>query len=102
VPSTEIQIDKTLERWRDRVESRSDCVRVRHRDSERRPARSPSEQPRTVADAASELGLSVHTIRAWVTARRIAHIRLGRSIRIPAAEIRRLIEKNTVPAIEEP
>jgi hypothetical protein len=33
--------------------------------------------------------------------RRIAHIRLGRAIRIPAAEIRRIIEENTVPAVEE-
>jgi excisionase family DNA binding protein len=48
-----------------------------------------------------ELGLSIHTVRAWVTARRLAHIRLGRAIRIPAAEIRRIIEANTVPAIEE-
>jgi excisionase family DNA binding protein len=51
-----------------------------------------------VAEAADELGLSVHTIRAWIAGRRIAHIRLGRAIRIPAGEVRRLIDAGTVPA----
>jgi excisionase family DNA binding protein len=54
-----------------------------------------------VAEAAEELGLSVHTIRAWVATRRLAHLRLGRAIRIPAAEIRRIIEISTVPAVRE-
>jgi excisionase family DNA binding protein len=54
-----------------------------------------------VAEAAEELGLSVHTIRAWVATRRLAHLRLGRTIRIPAAEIRRIIEISTVPAVRE-
>jgi excisionase family DNA binding protein len=54
-----------------------------------------------VSEAAEELGLSVHTIRAWVACRRLAHLRLGRAIRIPAAEIRRVIEDSTVPAVRE-
>jgi excisionase family DNA binding protein len=59
------------------------------------------ERPRTVKETAEELGLSVHTIRAWIADRRLAHLRLGRAIRIPAAEIRRVIEKSTVPAVKE-
>ena len=59
------------------------------------------ERPRTVSEAADELGLSVHTIRAWVANRRIGYLRLGRAIRIPAAEIRRIIEQSTVPAVRE-
>ena len=56
------------------------------------------EPPISVAKAATDLGLSIHTIRAWIAQRRIAHIRLGRSIRIPAAEIRRLLETGLMPA----
>ena len=90
--------DVALKRWRDRLQPRP--VKV-HPAASHRPPREPSERPRTVTEAAEELGLSVHTIRAWVAARRIAHIRLGRAIRIPASEIRRVIQKNTVPAVEE-
>ena len=87
-----------LERWRGRVKAQTTAVARRRLQ---RPEREPTERPRTVAEAAEELGLSVHTVRAWIAARRLAHIRLGRAVRIPAAEIRRLIEKNTVPAIQE-
>lgn len=56
-------------------------------------------RPRTVREAADELSLSVHTVRAWIASRRIAHVRLGRrAIRIPHSEISRLIEVGTVPA----
>jgi excisionase family DNA binding protein len=56
------------------------------------------ESPKTVREAAVALGLSVHTVRAWVAARKIGYVRLGRAIRIPAAEIQRVIEKGTIPA----
>jgi excisionase family DNA binding protein len=58
---------------------------------------SPASRPRTVREAADELGLSVHTVRAWVARRRIAHIRLGRAVRISAAEIERVLSDGTVP-----
>jgi len=87
-----------LERWRDRLQSKSPKTSARHA---RQSPLAPVAPPRTVSEAATELGLSVHTIRTWVAARRIAHIRLGRAIRIPASEISRLIEENTVPAIKE-
>jgi len=54
-------------------------------------------RPRTVEEAAQELGLSVHTVRAWIAQRRIAHIRLGRAIRIAADEIERILNDGTVP-----
>jgi excisionase family DNA binding protein len=91
--------DEAVERWRDRVENQS--TRPTIRAQEKRSPRESSERPRTIAEAATELGLSVHTIRSWVASRRLAHIRLGRAIRIPAAEIRRVIDKNTISAIEE-
>ena len=56
------------------------------------------DQPRTVQQAAAELNLSRATIRAWIAQRRLGHIRLGRAIRVPAAEIRRVLEAGYVPA----
>lgn len=56
------------------------------------------DQPRTVEQAATELNLSRATIRAWIAQRRLGHVRLGRAIRIPAGEIRRLLESGYVPA----
>jgi excisionase family DNA binding protein len=58
-------------------------------------------KPRTVHEAAAELGLSVHTIRAWIARRKIGSIRLGRAVRIPASEIARLVEQGTTPPLDE-
>ncbi len=91
--------DDALGRWRERMKSQA--ARPTNRTHERRLTRESTERPRTIAETAAELGLSAHTIRTWVTARRLAHIRLGRAIRIPAAEIKRVIDKNTVPAMED-
>jgi excisionase family DNA binding protein len=59
---------------------------------------SPIAAPRTVAEAAAELNLSQGTIRAWIASRRIGFVRLGRAIRVPSAEIRRLLDAGYVPA----
>lgn len=58
-------------------------------------------QPRTVRQAAHELNVSAHTIRAWVAQRRLGHVRLGRSIRIPTAAIEQLLEQGFTPAKKE-
>ena len=55
-------------------------------------------QPRTVEQAAEELNLSKATIRAWIAQRRLGHIRLGRAIRVPVAEIQRILQTGFVPA----
>jgi excisionase family DNA binding protein len=55
---------------------------------------------RTVEQAAGDLCVSVHTIRAWIAQRKIGCVRLGRAIRIPSSEIARLIEAGTVPPIQ--
>ena len=86
--------DDAVNRWQRRVQS---SHRGRARSSERQP-RPPSERLLTVVEAADELGLSVSTIRSWIASRRLGHIRLGRSIRLKAAELRRVIEAGTVPA----
>ena len=56
-------------------------------------------RPKTVHEAAEALGLSPHTIRAWVAQRRIAHIRLGRAMRIPASEIIRILPGQRDPSV---
>jgi excisionase family DNA binding protein len=55
------------------------------------------EPPYSVDQTARALNLSVACIRAWVLQRRIAYLKLGRSIRIPASEIRRLLEDPIIP-----
>jgi excisionase family DNA binding protein len=92
--------DVALEHWCGRMTS-SDPRPEREERRVQHRAREFVERPRTVAQAAAELGLSVHTVRAWVAGRRLGHIRLGRAIRIPEAEIRRIIQANTVPAAKE-
>ena len=54
----------------------------------------------TALQFAEELGMSAKTVRAWIAARRIECCRFGRSVRIPASEIRRLVSEGTVPRIE--
>lgn len=89
--------DVPLARWRDRVQSRVSTAPAQSHGL----GQKANEALRTISEASQELGLSVHTVRTWVAARRIAHVRLGRAIRIPASEIRRVIEDNTVPAVKE-
>lgn len=60
--------------------------------------RSTDETPRTVQQAAKELNLAPGTVRLWIAQRRIGFVRLGRCIRIPPKEIRRLLTRGFVPA----
>jgi excisionase family DNA binding protein len=46
-------------------------------------------------------GLKDGTIRAWANARRIASVKLGRRLLIPADEVEKLIERNLRPALPE-
>lgn len=58
----------------------------------------PQPPPSTVPEAARALGISVHTIRAWIAQRRIGYLKLGRAARIPQAEINRILRESAVPA----
>jgi excisionase family DNA binding protein len=59
------------------------------------------KQPLTVDEAAKALGLSRHTVRAWIASRKLAHLRLGRVIRIPAGEVERVLAAALVPAARD-
>ena len=61
--------DRTIDRWRQRLASR----RPRRVATGERGMRPASERPRTVAEAAEELGLSVRAVRAWIASRLLAH-----------------------------
>lgn len=41
----------------------------------------------TVPEAATRLTVQIGTIRKWVAARRLSHVRIGRLVRIPEAAI---------------
>jgi excisionase family DNA binding protein len=54
-----------------------------------------------VSEAAERWAVKESTVRAWLLARRISCVRVGkRAIRIPVAEVERLISEGTLPARE--
>jgi len=69
--------------------------------NQRRQGDSTLPRLRTVQEAASDLCVSVHTVRAWISRRKLGSVRLGRSIRIPSDDIARLVEEGTVPAVHK-
>jgi excisionase family DNA binding protein len=53
----------------------------------------------TTAQAAERLAIKESTIRAWLLARRLSHVRIGRrAVRIPVGEVDRIIREGSVPA----
>jgi excisionase family DNA binding protein len=50
---------------------------------------------------AARLGVQPSTIRAWLMARRISKVKLGRRVLIPNSEVSRLIERGLIPALPE-
>jgi excisionase family DNA binding protein len=53
----------------------------------------------TVIEAAEMLSISPKTMWAWIYARKVETVHLGRSVRVPASELERLIEEGTIPAL---
>ena len=58
-----------------------------------------SERLLTVGEAAERLGLKVSTNRRWISERTIGYVKIGRSVRIPNDEIKRIIGEGYRPAI---
>lgn len=52
----------------------------------------------SIEQSAARLGIKPVTLRAWIAARRIGRVKLGRRVLVPAREISRLIEENFIPA----
>jgi excisionase family DNA binding protein len=55
----------------------------------------------TIREAARELKQAEVTLRQRIARRQIGVVRLGRSVRIPRAELKRLIEYAFIPAAPE-
>lgn len=55
----------------------------------------------TVPQAAERLGLTVSGLRFWIYRRAIPYVRVGRAVRISEETIQRIIERGTVPALED-
>lgn len=53
----------------------------------------------TVRETAETLGIAERTVRAWILSRKIGTVKLGRAVRIPGAEITRLVRQGSRPAI---
>lgn len=58
------------------------------------------EEMLRVAEVARRLGLKEGTVRLWLSRRKLAYVKLGRAVRIPEAEVERLIKENLIPARE--
>ena len=56
-------------------------------------------RPLTIKEAADALGLSVHTVRAWIRQRRLTHVRLGRAIRVLPSAVEAMLRGGTVEAV---
>jgi excisionase family DNA binding protein len=54
----------------------------------------------TVSAVAKRLGLKEPTIRLWISQGRIAHLKLGRAIRVPAEEVERIIRESLRAAVK--
>jgi excisionase family DNA binding protein len=53
-----------------------------------------------VHQGARELNVSVHTLRSWISKRRIPIIRLGRKVLLRREDLEDFVAKNTVKAGE--
>ncbi len=66
----------------------------------RRPEGVEKESSRllTIPEAAEILAVRPVTIRLWISKGRLPRTKLGRCVRIPAADVERFIQANTTPA----
>lgn len=65
---------------------------MNHTKIDKHPTESTEEQLFSVASAARRLGISKRTVRRMIADGRINHIRLGRCVRIAAAELNRIVK----------
>jgi len=55
-----------------------------------------------ISEVAELLAVKESTIRAWLLARRLPRVRVGRrAVRVPLAEVERIIAEGTIPAREQ-
>lgn len=65
------------------------------------PALNEANRLRSLPQAAEALGVTVNTLRAWIYRRKISYVKMGRSVRISEATIQQIIDRGTMPALED-
>ncbi len=60
----------------------------------------PSAKLLSGPEFGAALGVTSACIRRWLLERKIAHVKVGRLVRIPASEIDRLVSEGSRPARE--
>jgi excisionase family DNA binding protein len=65
------------------------------------PAVKPVRTLKSLSQAAEELGVTVNTLRAWIYRRKIPYLKIGRCVRISDQTIEQIINRGTMPALEE-
>lgn len=55
----------------------------------------------SVPEFADAVGLSPKTIRQWVWMRRVSYVRVGRSIRFKPETVAEILDRGTVPALDQ-
>jgi excisionase family DNA binding protein len=83
-----------------------DLVEARRHEGRTRPVPQVSEVPARRQDEsqllssrqfAHAIGVTDACIRSWILFRKIKVVKLGRLVRIPRAEVQRLIDEGTIP-----
>jgi excisionase family DNA binding protein len=65
------------------------------------PASQPKPKLNTLPQAAEQLGISVKCLRSWIYRRAIPYTKIGRAVRISDETIQRIIDRGTMPALED-
>jgi excisionase family DNA binding protein len=64
-------------------------------------AGSNTDRLRSLPQAAERLGVSVKCLRGWVYRRKIGYVKVGRAVRLSDETIQKIIDRGTMPAIEQ-
>jgi len=52
-----------------------------------------------VEETAEAIGVSPHTIRAWLRQRRLSYLKLGRRVLVDPADVQRFLDANRIEAV---
>jgi excisionase family DNA binding protein len=55
----------------------------------------------TINEAAGYLGLSVHTLYAWTSQRKVPFVKLGNRVRFDVDQLNRWVSKHSVPVVPD-
>jgi excisionase family DNA binding protein len=65
------------------------------------PASLQRSKLNTLPQTAEQLGVSVKCLRSWIYRRTIPYVKVGRAVRISDETIEKIINRGTVPALEQ-